>query len=60
MKIHNMICALTPCPYNLNLLHLTPEDTAQYIDLNDIFEFLDVVVSASDDDILSLEDIIEL
>ena len=49
-----------PCTYNLNLLHLTPEDAPQYIDLNDIFEFPDVVVSASDDDIPGLEDILEL
>ena len=47
-----------PCPYNLNPLHLTQEDTPQYIDLNDIFEFPDVIVSASNDDVPSLEDIL--
>ena len=49
-----------PCPYNLNLLHLTPEDAPQYIDLDEIFEFPAVVVSASDDDISSLKDILRL
>ena len=35
MKIHHMICALTHALYNLNPLHLTPEDALmQYIDLN--------------------------
>ena len=47
-----------PCPCSLNPLHLTPEDALQYIDLNDIFEFPDVIVSASDDDVPSLEDIL--
>ena len=32
----------------------------QYIDLSDIFELPDVMVSANDDDIPSLEDILEL
>ena len=49
-----------PCPYSLNLLHLTPEDAPQYIDLKDIFEFPDFMVSASDDDVPSLEDILGL
>ena len=49
-----------PCPYNLNPLHLTQEDVLQYIDLNDIFEFLEFIVSASDDDAPSLEDIFGL
>ena len=48
------------CPYSLNLLDLTQEDDPQYIYLNDIFEFPDVVVSASDDDVPSLEDILGL
>ena len=48
------------CLYSLNLLHLTQEDTPQYIDLNDIFEFPHVIVSASGDDIPSLEDILRL
>ena len=47
-----------PCPYNLNQLHLTQEDM-QYVDLNDISDFPDVMVSA-DDDMPSLEDILKL
>ena len=49
-----------PCPYSLNLLHLTQEDAQHYIDINDIFKFSDVIVSASDDDVPSLEDILGL
>ena len=45
--------------YDLNLLHLAQEDSMQYIDLHDIFDFPDVMVSA-DDDMPSLEDILEL
>ena len=48
-----------PCPYSLNALHLPQEDNLQYIDLNDIFEFPVVIVSASDD-VPSLEDILRL
>ena len=47
-----------PCPYNLNQLHPTQEDAVQYIDLNDIFEFPDVMVSAEDDDVPRLEEIL--
>ena len=49
-----------PCPYDLNQLHLAQEDTVQYIDLNEIFELPDIMVSANNDDIPSLEDILEL
>ena len=49
-----------PCPYNLNQQHFTQEDAVQYIDLNDIFEFTDVMVSANNDDIPSMEDILDL
>ena len=49
-----------PCPYSLNLLHLAQEEAPQYIELSDIFKFPDVVVSASDDDVPSLEDILGL
>ena len=49
-----------PCPYNLNQLHLAQEDTMQDIDINDIFEFPDVMISVNDDNIASLEDILEL
>ena len=44
-----------PCPYNLDQLHSTPEDapTPQYkmMDLSDIFDFQDVMTTASDEDI---------
>ena len=43
-----------PCPYSLDLLHLTQEDTLQCIDLSNIFEFPDVMTSASDEDIPSV------
>ena len=49
-----------PCPYSLILLHLTHEDAPQYIDLNDIFKFPDVIATASDEDVPSLEDILGL
>ena len=49
-----------PCLYSLNLLHLIEEDNPQYIGLNGIFKFPDVIVSASDDDVPSLEDILRL
>ena len=49
-----------PCPYNLNLLHLTQGDAMQYIDLKDMFEFPDVMVSANDDNAPGLEDILRL
>ena len=49
-----------PCPYSLNLLHLAQEDAPQYIDLNDTFEFPDVIVTTSDEDAPSLEDIFRL
>ena len=47
-----------PYPYSLNPLHLTQEDALQYIDLNNIFEFPDVIVSASNDIVPSLEGIL--
>ena len=49
-----------PCLYSLNPLHLIQEDAPQYIDLSDIFKFPDVIISASDDDVPSLEDILRL
>ena len=52
---HHDLCPY-PCPYSLNPLHLTQEEAPQCIDLNDIFEFPDVVVSTSDNDVPSLED----
>ena len=48
------------CPNNLNPLHLAQEDASQHINLNNIFEFPDVMTSAGDDDIPSLEDIFRL
>ena len=56
---HHDLCPY-PCPYSLNPLHLTQEEALQYIDLGDIFEFPDVVVSASDDDVPSQEDFLGL
>ena len=58
--IHDVQHALCtyPCPYDLNQLHPTQEDM-QYMDLNDIFDFPDVMVSA-DDDMPSLEDNLKL
>ena len=44
----------------MNPLHPTQEEALQYIDLNNIFEFPNVIVSASDDDVPSLEDILRL
>ena len=49
-----------PCPYILSLPHLTQEDAPQCIHLNNIFKFPDVIISTSDDDIPSLEDILGL
>ena len=58
-KPQNDLCPY-PCLYSLNPLHLTQEDTVQYIDLNTIFEFPDIIVSTSDDDVPSLKDILRL
>ena len=49
-----------PCPYSLNPLYLAQEDAPQYIDLSNIFKFPDVMTSASNEDIPSLEDILKL
>ena len=49
-----------PCPYSLNLLHLTQNDAPQYMDLSNIFAFLNVMTTACDEDISSLEDILKL
>ena len=56
MKIHNMIRALT----SLNPLHLAQEDALQFMELNNMFEFPDIIVSASNDDVPSMEDILRL
>ena len=58
-NVQHDLCPYT-CPYDLNQPHLTQEDAVQYIDLNDIFEFHVVMVSANNDDIPNLEDILEL
>ena len=52
------LCAC-PCPYSLNQLHSAPEYTSepQYMDLSDIFNFPDVITTASDEDIPSLKDV---
>ena len=49
-----------PCPYSLNQLHLAENNAPQYMDLSDIFKFPNVMTSASDEDIPSLEDILKL
>ena len=51
-----------PCPYSLDQLHLTQEYTVapQYMDLSNIFNFPDVMTTASNKDIPSLEDVLEL
>ena len=49
-----------PCLYSLNLLHITQEDALQYTDLNHIFKFRDVIVTASNEDVPHLEDILRL
>ena len=51
-----------PCPYHLDQLHLTPEYTPapQYIDLSNMFNFPDVMTTASNEDIPSLEDVLKL
>ena len=50
-----------PCPYSLYHLCPTPEyvPAPQYIDLSDIFNFADVMMTASDEDILSLEVVLD-
>ena len=46
-----------PCPYSMDQLHLAPELTSvpQNMDLSDIFDFQDVMMTASDKDISSLK-----
>ena len=50
-----------PCPYSLDLPHSAPEDApATYykiMDLSNISDLQDVMTTASDEDILDLEDI---
>ena len=51
-----------PCPYSLDQPHPTLEyaPAPQYMDLNNIFDFPDVMTTTSDEDILSLEDVYRL
>ena len=51
-----------PCPYSLDQLYPTPEyaPAPQYMDLNDISDFSDVMTTASDKGIPSLEDVFGL
>ena len=49
-----------PCLYSLNQLHLAQNNALQYMDLSDIFEFSNVITAARDEDIPSLEAILEL
>ena len=43
---HNLY--LYPCPFSLDQLHITLDYTPQYVDLSDIFDFQDVITTASD------------
>ena len=43
-----------------NQVHHAQKDAMQYIDLNDIFEFPDIMMSANDEYTPSLEDILKL
>ena len=56
----NSQCNLCPylCPYSLSLLHLTQEDAPYCIDLNNIFKLPDFIVTTSNEDAPSLEDIL--
>ena len=51
-----------PCPYSLVLLHSAPEyaPPSQNKDLSDIFDFPNVITTASDEDIPSLEYVLGL
>ena len=49
-----------PCPYSLDQLHLTPDYAPQDMDLSNIFNFPDVITTASDEDIPNLEDVLQL
>ena len=49
-----------PCLYSLDQLHLTPDYAPQYKDLSDIFDFPDVITTASYKGIPNLEDILKL
>ena len=49
-----------PCPYSLDQLYLTPDYAPQYMNLSNIFDFPDVITTASEDDILDLEDVLQL
>ena len=37
-----------PCQYSLHLPHLTQKDAPKYVNLSNILEFPDVIVTASD------------
>ena len=51
-----------PCPYSFDQVHLSPNyaSTPQYMDLSDIFDFPDMITTASNEDIPNLEDILKL
>ena len=49
-----------PCLYSLDQLHLTPDNTPQYMDLSNIFNLPDVIATASNEDIPNLEDVLQL
>ena len=60
MKTYKHDLCPYPCLYSLDPLHLTQEYALQYIDLSNIFEFPAVVVSASNNDVTNLEDVLRL
>ena len=49
-----------PCPYSLDQLHLALDYVLQHMDLSDIPDLPDVVITASDEDIPNLEDGLQL
>ena len=49
-----------PFPYSLDQLHITLDYAPQYMDLSNIFDFQDVITTASDEDIPNLEDVLQL
>ena len=58
----HMNCVLILAYKSLDQLHPTPEYTPapQYMDLSDIFNFPDLMTTASNEDILSLDDVFGL
>ena len=51
---------LHPCPYSLDQLHLAPDYAPLSMDLSNIFNFPDVITTASDENVPTLEDVLQL